>query len=257
MENNLIPEKTNNQHRRPGRPPKKDFNPVEQMQELVDIASEIYHKTGEIKATAMELSLPPNKVKKLLITGKVLSYPETEHIQALMKSGKTMEEIQRIMGLSYSALHTYLPYTKVVYKMAQISQNAERIKHYKIRKQAVENLKDDCTEDNLYQCVLAFQEYPFHTSSGLPFSYQMKIGRNGEYTKELFIDRRTNSKSLAWSSVRIAFEKSLEKKDKVITGPKEIADVRGISYTYSLLWRFEVIRVPKETEEKLRGKHIR
>lgn len=257
MENNLIPVETNNQHRRPGRPPKKDFNPIDQMRELVNIAAEIYHKTREIKATAMELSLPPNKVKKLLITGKVLSYPETEYIRALMKSGKTMEEIQRILGLSYSALHTYLPYTKVVYKMAQISQNAERIKRYKIRKQAVENLKDDCIEDNLYQCVLAFQEYPFHTSSGLPFSYQMKVGRNGEYTKELFIDRRTNSKSLAWSSVRIAFEKALVKRDRVINGPKEIADVRGISYIYSLLWRFEVIRVPKEIEEKLRGKHTR
>ena len=44
------------------------------------------------------------------------------------------------------------------------------------------------------------------------------------------------------------------KKDYVFTRPKEIADVRGISYSYSLLWRFGVITVPEEVEDKLRGR---
>lgn len=35
------------------------------------------------------------------------------------------------------------------------------------------------------------------------------IGQNGEYTKELFIDWRENSKSLVWSLVKIAFEREL------------------------------------------------
>ena len=35
--------------------------------------------------------------------------------------------------------------------------------------------------------------------------------------------------------------------------PEEIADVRGISYVYSLLWRFGVIMVPEDVERKLRG----
>ncbi|MEE1520745.1 hypothetical protein [Blautia wexlerae] len=42
----------------------------------------------------------------------------------------------------------------------------------------------------------------------MPFSYKIKIGRNGELTKELWIDRRENSKSLTWSSVLLAFEKT-------------------------------------------------
>lgn len=116
-----------------------------------------------------------------------------------------MEKIQRIMNLSYSTINTYLPYSKCVYKAAEISQNAERIKRYKRRKAAVEGLAESCTEENLWKCIIAFQEYPFHTSSGLPFSYTLKLGRNVEYTKELFIDRRENSKSLAWSSIRLAF----------------------------------------------------
>ncbi len=43
----------------------------------------------------------------------------------------------------------------------------------------------------------------FRTYSGLPFTYEIRKGRNGQYTKELWIDRRENSKSLAWSSVRL------------------------------------------------------
>ena len=123
-----------------GRPPKKDYAPDALMRELIDTTAEIYREKGEIKATALELDLPPGKAKKLLITGNVLSYSETKQIQDLMQHGKTMAEIQRIMGLSYSTLHTYLPYSKVIYKMSEISQNAERVKAYKAWKAAVDIL---------------------------------------------------------------------------------------------------------------------
>lgn len=56
----------------------------------------VYQATAEIKATAIELELPPNKVKKLLITSGVLDYLETEQIQELLKQGKTMAEMQRL-----------------------------------------------------------------------------------------------------------------------------------------------------------------
>lgn len=98
-----------------------------------------------------------------------------------------------------------------------------------------------------------FQGYTFHTVSGLPFTYRLKVGRDGEFTKELFIDRRENSKSLSWSPVRIAFERAVEKQGTVLDRPKAIGDIRGISYIYSLLWRFRVITVPEEAEKKLRG----
>ena len=157
------------------------------------------------------------------------------------------------MGLSYSALHTYLPYSKVIYKMSEISQNAERVKTYKARKSVVDTLMAAPTKGHLWDCIVAFQNYPFYTVSGLPFSYTLKKGRNGEYTKELFIDRRENSKSLAWSSVRMAFERALEQQSAVFTRPKELADVRGVSYTFSLLWRFGMISVSEEVEKKLKG----
>lgn len=236
-----------------GRPPKKDYDPEILMWELLDTVAEVYRTTREIKATALELSLPPNKVKKMLITGKVLTYPETEQIQELMRLGKTMAEIQHRMCLSYSTLHTYLPYTKVIYKMSEISQNAERIKIYKVRKTAVDILMTAPSEVHLWDCIVAFQNYPFHTISGLPFSYTLKPGRNGEYTKELFIDRRENSKSLAWSLVKIVFKKALEKKGTVFIRSKDLVDVRGVSYTFSLLWRFGMITVSEDAERKLKG----
>ena len=147
------------------------------------------------------------------------------------------------MSLSYSTLHTYLPYTKVIYKMSEISQNAERVKNYNLRKSAVEILTAAPTEDHLWGCIVAFQHYPFRTITGLPFSYTLKIGRNGKYTRELFIDHRENSKSLAWSSVRMAFEKAAEMEGAVLMRSKEMADVRGVSYSFSLLWRFGLITV--------------
>lgn len=236
-----------------GRPPKKDYDPEALMQELINAVTEVYKEKKEIRATALELSLSPNKVKKLLITGNVLSYSETVQIQFLMQQGKTIAEIQHIMGRSYSSIHVYLPYTKVIYKMSEISQNAERIKTYKARETAVDTLMGAPSEEHLWDCIVAYQNYPFHTVSGLPFSYTLKMGRNGEYTKELFIDRRENSKSLAWSSVRMVFERALEQQGNIFTRPKELADVRGVSYTFSLLWRFGIIAVPEAVERKLKG----
>ena len=93
-------------------------------------------------------------------------------------------------------------------------------------------LHENHDEQHLWDCIVAFEGYPFQTISGLPFSYQLKTGRNGELTKELWIDRREKSKSLAWSSVRMAFEKTEGK--PIVTRPKALGDIRGISYIYGI-----------------------
>ena len=41
---------------------------------------------------------------------------------------------------------------------------------------------------------MAYAGVKFKTYSGLPFSYEVRKGKNGEYTKELWIDRRKNNK---------------------------------------------------------------
>ncbi len=131
-------------------------------------------------------------------------------------------------------------------------QNAERVQEYQLRQKAVARLKEEPTEENLWQCIVAFQSYPFFTASGLPFTYELKRGRRGEFTKELFVDRMANSKSLTWSSVRIAFERAMEQ-GSIVERPKALGDIRGISYVYSLLWRFGMIAVPEKIAEKMGG----
>ena len=68
------------------------------------------------------------------------------------------------------------------------------------REQALWRLHEERTEEALWDCVVAFQEFEFHTYSGLPYSYHMKYGRSGTYTKELWINRREKSKSLVFRS---------------------------------------------------------
>ena len=89
-----------------------------------------------------------------------------------------------------------------------------------------EVVKEMLSEENLWQAVIAFQDYPFKTATGLPFRYKLKVGKNGEYNRELLIDRREKSKSLAWSSVVLAFENSKRISEEV-KKPKALGDIRG------------------------------
>lgn len=77
--------------------------------------------------------------------------------------------------------------------------------------------------------------------SGSFFKYQLKKGRNGQYNRELLVDRRRGSKSLAWSSVRLAFERAMEIQGEVVRRPKDIGDIRGISYIYAMFVRWGIV----------------
>ena len=109
-------------------------------------------------------------------------------------------------------------------------EEAEQQQRYR----AVKRLRDNPTEENLWEVILIYQNITFKTYSGLPFSYEIRRGRNGAYTKELWIDRRENSKSLAWSFVRLAFEK-INEIGAVIERSKALGDIRGVSYIYGNL----------------------
>lgn len=120
----------------------------------------------------------------------------------------------------------------------------------------------------LWQAVLAFQDYPLRTSSGLPFSYRIKRKKNGEYSGEILVSRKEDSKTLTKSSVLLAFHTVLEKiREKEASrqemkedmklavpeysGPKAIGQIFGISYIYSLFWKLGLIEVPEKVADKL------
>ena len=48
---------------------------------------------------------------------------------------------------------------------------------------AIALLNRERTEENLWNCVVRFQNETFKTMSGLFFTYELKRGRDGEYTK--------------------------------------------------------------------------
>ena len=97
--------------------------------------------------------------------------------------------------------------------------------------------------------MIAFQGYRFKTIPGLPFSYKIKTGRNGELTKELWIDRREDSKSLTWSSVLLALGNI---KGEVVDRPKALGDIWGVTYIFGMFYRFGLIDVPDEVKEKMK-----
>ena len=145
----------------------------------------------------------------------------------------------------------YNPELQFNHFLQKLSPDADRCRTYKIRQEKVRLLQEMPSEENLWQAIIAFQEYPFKTATGLPFQYKLKVGKNGEYNRELMIDRREKSKSLAWSSVVLAFENSKRISEEV-KKPKALGDIRGVSYIYPILWRFGLIRVPEAIERKMR-----
>ena len=107
------------------------------------------------------------------------------------------------------------------------------------------------TEESLWGVVQAYAGAQFKTYSGLGFSYQLRRGRNGEFTRELWIDRREQSKSLAWSSVMLALGKLPGGGRPLVQRPKDLGDIRGISYIYAMFYRFGIIDVPEKVKAKM------
>ena len=70
------------------------------------------------------------------------------------------------------------------------------------------------------------------------------------YTKELWIDRRENSKSLAWSSVLLALS-NVKEVGAVVDRPKALGDIRGVTYIYGMFYRFGLIDVPDDAKCKM------
>jgi hypothetical protein len=246
--------------RKPGGGRKKskpEYDAGKILKKQMDAAVSLY-KNNSLQAIADALSLNPIKVRKLLITAGVYESDTAKLVQQTFGSFRSTQSYSAAVSSTMSALQlsrpsvtSYLPYKKGVYfpeeaEAANISAGAERQRHYR----AVVALRKDPCEVNLWKCVVAFRGYKFKTMSGLPFTYTLKKGRGDEFTKELWIDRREDSKSLAWSSVMLAYY-NIGKIGEVVDRPKALGDIRGVSYIYGLFYRFGLIDVPDKVKEKM------
>ena len=237
--------------RKPGGGRKKlkpEYDAGKNLKEQMESAVALYNSEMSLQVIGEELGLNPIKVRKLLITAGVYEsdvaekvqdtfeeYRETQkHKEAILSTAKDLQ-------LSKASVTSYLPYQKGVYfpstEKEKISVDAERQRRYR----AMKRWRADPTEENFWGVVVSYAGVRFKTYSGLPFTYEVRKGRNGEYTKELWIDRREKSKSLAWSSVLLALKNM---KGEVIDRPKALGNIWGVTYIYGMFCRFGLINVP-------------
>ena len=201
--------------RKPGGGRKKlkpEYDAGKNLKDQMDAAVALYEEDCSLQSIADVLNLNPIKVRKLLITAGVYESEVAEKVQDTFERYRKTQDYKTsilstatVLGLSKASVTSYLPYEKGVYfpntaDKEKISVGAERQRRYR----AVRKLRTEPTEEHLWEVVLLYAGVRFKTYSGLPFTYEIRKGRNGQYTKELWIDRRENSKSLAWSSVLLA-----------------------------------------------------
>lgn len=247
--------------RKPGGGRKKlkpEYDAGKNLKDQMDTAVALYEEDCSLQSIADVLNLNPIKVRKLLITAGVYESEVAEKVKNTFEEYRETQDYKtsilstvNTLKLSKASVTSYLPYKKGVYfqstEKEKISVGAERQRRYR----AVRKLRTEPTEEHLWEVVLLYAGVSFKTYSGLPFAYEIRKGRNGQYTKELWIDRRENSKSLAWSSVLLALG-NIKKVGEVVERPKALGDIRGVTYIYGMFYRFGLINVPDEAKEKMK-----
>ena len=192
--------------RKPGGGRKKlkpEYDAGKNLKEQMDAAVALYDSEMSLQTIGDALNLNPIKVRKLLITDGVYESEVAEKVQDTFEEYRETQDYKtsilstaKALNLSKASVTSYLPYQKGVYfpstEKVKISVGAERQRRYR----AMKRWRGDPTEENFWSVVVAYVGVKFKTYSGLPFTYEIKKGRNGEYTKELWIDRRVKSKSL-------------------------------------------------------------
>ena len=224
--------------RKPGGGRKKlkpEYDAGKNLKVQMDAAVALYNSEMSLQAIGEELGLNSIKVRKLLITAGVYESEVAEKVQATFQECCETQDYKtsilltaNTLKLSKASVTSYLPYRKGVYfpstaEKGKISVGAERQRRYR----AMKRWRADPTEEHLWEVVLLYAGVRFKTYSGLPFTYEIRKGRNVQYTKELWIDRRENSKSLAWSSVLLALG-HIKKVGEVVERPKALGDIRGV-----------------------------
>ena len=172
---------------------KPEYDAGKNLKEQMESAVALYDSEMSLQAIGEELGLNPIKVRKLLITAGIYESDVAKMVQRTFNNYRETQGYKdavlstaSALKLSKASVTSYLPYEKGVYFPSEapaekISVGAERQRRYR----AVRKLRNEPTEEYLWEVVLLYSGVRFKTYSGLPFIYEIRKGRNGQYTKEL------------------------------------------------------------------------
>lgn len=240
------------------RPAKKpNFNSEEMMKELIkqvtcsfgapyDDRLEYTKDHVSLRDVAKEYNITILKARKILITSGAFSTNTSRTVQRLYREGLRISKIMEKTGLSRASVHSYIPYTKLIYNMSEISVDADRKKHQRERQHLCKAfmgnlpyLSEEVAEQQLWTVMEAHQGCVFYTARNLRFRYTIKGG-------ELFADRKQDS--ITKATVFMAFHKALAMNGNV-AGPKKLGTF-GASYLYPIFQRIGIIRTMEEGNER-------
>ena len=175
--------------RKPGGGRKKlkpEYDAGKNLKDQMDAAVALYEEDCSLQSIADVLNLNPIKVRKLLITAGVYESEVAEKVQDTFERYRKTQDYKTsilstatVLGLSKASVTSYLPYEKGVYfpntaDKEKISVGAERQRRYR----AMKRWRTDPTEEHLWEVVLLYAGVRFKTYSGLPFTYEIRKGRN-------------------------------------------------------------------------------
>lgn len=234
------------------------FNPAlleaEVLKIVVDLFNDPSNLNHDINFIADELQISDLKARKLLITAgerdKHIYYssPLADQVQRLRTEGKTVKEIEQILQISHASVIGYLPISRTIYGMRELSADAIRVQRYRERQALcssfmtdVEGLDRTAEEEYLWNTLAKLSGCVFRTSGrglrpGLKFRYKIDTRKDGRIGGEMKVSRK--EKSITRASVMLAYWKV---KGQVVPGPKAIGGF-GASYLYPVFLRLGVCR---------------
>lgn len=190
-----------------------------------------------LRSVAEEFDISILKARKILITANRFSTETSRKIQRYVTGGNSIVDIIEITGLSRASVHSYLPYSKIVYNLDEISVDADRKKHQRQRQRSCKAFIDKLpyldeqeADEALWEIIEELQGCVFYTSSKLRFRYTVRDGK-------LFVDRKKDS--IIKATVFMAFHKAQEM-GGIVSGPKKLGTF-GASYLYPIFQRIGII----------------
>ena len=129
-----------------GRPKKKlGYDSEKIMEQFTNCIVEAYMSgagggsVNSLRQISEQFGITLMKTRKILITVGVYHTEISEQVISLWENGKNISEIMQETGLSRSSVHSYLPYTKMIYNADELSLYAERCRLYRKESRKLKN----------------------------------------------------------------------------------------------------------------------